>query len=280
MLAELRDLAPCLNVAGYCPCIAGHRYPEQCNKDYDFHFILEGHGSVEIDGQRFRKRPGDLFLYPPAARLIEAADVDEPQVIAFAHFDSRWVGERPRVRPPPGRASPVIGLDLPLFTPGPAPGRIAELMHALIACRQEPVFGEAQLLRARGVICELLGYVLVRAEDRSAGVGRDRERMRAVVEQMRERLSEPLRLDGLAREVGLSPSYFSECFRAGIGEAPMAYLLGLRIERAQELLRSTRLPVGAIAERCGFASQHYFSRAFRKRVGRSPRQYRDDGGFF
>ena len=48
-----------------------------------------------------------------------------------------------------------------------------------------------------------------------------------------------------------------------------------KIQRARELLLATDLPVYAVAERCGFSSPHYFSRAFAARAGVPPGRYRE-----
>lgn len=47
-----------------------------------------------------------------------------------------------------------------------------------------------------------------------------------------------------------------------------------RIERAQEPLLGSELVMGEIAERCGFTSPFWFSRAFRAATGRTPSAYR------
>ncbi|WP_342772925.1 helix-turn-helix transcriptional regulator [Paenibacillus lentus] len=53
------------------------------------------------------------------------------------------------------------------------------------------------------------------------------------------------------------------------------YLLGVRMEAAQYLLRNTELKAFEIAERIGFADPNYFSFCFRKKFGISPKEYRN-----
>lgn len=91
----------------------------------------------------------------------------------------------------------------------------------------------------------------------------------------RESARPDLDLHTTASEVGLSPSHFSALFSRTTGETFKTYLTRLRIERAQELLRSTSLPVAEVAERSGYSDPHYFSSAFRRAVGVSPREYRE-----
>ena len=56
----------------------------------------------------------------------------------------------------------------------------------------------------------------------------------------------------------------------------MKYLTGLRMNRAEELLRSTDWPVKRISEECGFNDPFYFIKAFKKFAGQTPSTYRKE----
>jgi LacI family transcriptional regulator len=85
---------------------------------------------------------------------------------------------------------------------------------------------------------------------------------------------EPIDVEMIAREAGLARRKLERAFRAHTGASPYAEILRLRIEHAKALLTTTGRKVSEIAEECGFATGPEFSVAFRKRVGRSPLQYR------
>jgi AraC-like DNA-binding protein len=68
----------------------------------------------------------------------------------------------------------------------------------------------------------------------------------------------------LARRVGLSRTVFAERFRSLVGEAPMAYLSGLRHRLAERLLGEGRLSLSEIAARVGYSSGSAFHRAARR----------------
>jgi AraC-like DNA-binding protein len=86
---------------------------------------------------------------------------------------------------------------------------------------------------------------------------------------------EKLSLEGLAREFHTNRTTLSKNFHAKTGLPVMAYLTKLRIDLAALMLRDTRIPVGEIVARTGFASPTHFGRAFRKSTGFTPSQYRD-----
>jgi AraC-like DNA-binding protein len=78
----------------------------------------------------------------------------------------------------------------------------------------------------------------------------------------------------IAHEAALSPYYFTRQFTAFVGVPPYRYLIGLRIERAQQLLRETELTVTQICHRVGFNSLSHFTTTFRQHTGVSPSAYR------
>jgi AraC family transcriptional regulator of arabinose operon len=67
---------------------------------------------------------------------------------------------------------------------------------------------------------------------------------------------------------------FSDLFKRHYGTSPMAYFSELRMQRARELLSFTKMSVKEIAAELGFDDPLYFSRAFKKVSGMSPRDYR------
>lgn len=96
--------------------------------------------------------------------------------------------------------------------------------------------------------------------------------------RLRDRCEEPLRLDVLGDEVGLSGSRFMRRFRAVFGTTPHALQSEARMARACALLRSTDLPVTEVCLSVGFESLGSFSAAFSRRMGCSPRAFRACAG--
>jgi AraC-like DNA-binding protein len=88
------------------------------------------------------------------------------------------------------------------------------------------------------------------------------------------RYFEPLGVDDLARAAGLSRAHFSREFRRAFGEAPHAYLLTRRLERAAALLRTTDNSVAEICFSVGLQSVGSFTTSFSRTYGQSPTAYR------
>lgn len=83
---------------------------------------------------------------------------------------------------------------------------------------------------------------------------------------------------GLAAAAGMSRSAFAREFTTAFGMSPMAFVARTRLHHAAEMLRTTNLPVKAIAAAIGFSSRSHFSRAFRDGYGVDPSAYRRGEG--
>lgn len=83
----------------------------------------------------------------------------------------------------------------------------------------------------------------------------------------------PWTLARLAERAQLSRSAFAARFTQLLGEPPMAYVTGWRMDLAARLIRDTDLPSGRIAERVGYRSEASFHRAFRRAHGVTPGAY-------
>ena len=96
---------------------------------------------------------------------------------------------------------------------------------------------------------------------------------------MEERLFDPeLQVAQLAEKTGISEVYFRRLFQQAYGMTPKQYICSIRLRRARQLLAESRMPIGAVAAECGFASLYHFSRAFHEASGISPSEYRARAG--
>ncbi|MGV9267297.1 GlxA family transcriptional regulator [Kitasatospora sp. NPDC003701] len=100
------------------------------------------------------------------------------------------------------------------------------------------------------------------------------ERLADVLAWARAHLDRPLPVAELARRSLMSRRSFARRFTAATGTTPHAWLLGLRLSSAEELLETTELPVEEIARRVGFGSAAVLRAQFVRRRGVPPRSYR------
>lgn len=95
-----------------------------------------------------------------------------------------------------------------------------------------------------------------------------------VIEAMKANIATPLDQEDLAEVFGRGKRHMERCFKASMQESPKSYYLGLRLQHARDLLRSTAMSVMDVAVETGFSSRSSFSKAFRRRFGFSPMEHR------
>lgn len=81
-------------------------------------------------------------------------------------------------------------------------------------------------------------------------------------------------LERMADEVGMSRAAFARRFKELVGQPMFEYLTRLRVQRAKELLRETKLPVYEVASRVGYESDLAFTKTFKKHAGTTPTRFR------
>lgn len=95
-------------------------------------------------------------------------------------------------------------------------------------------------------------------------------------EYIKANYSKSITLEDVAREINISPQYLSKIFKEETGENFIDFLTGIRIRIAKTLLESNELSVKEICYSAGYSDPNYFSRIFKKIVGATPTEYRDE----
>jgi AraC-like DNA-binding protein len=252
--------------AGCFPRAPGHRVERPLGAAT--HLIIactRGHGWVRLNGRRQAIEPGDVVWLPAdVAHAYGAAELD-PWTILWVHFHGAevpaWQGQLGwAARQPVGMThfSPEQIVELQLDQIYPWLERGYAIRHLV---------GASAALRT--AFCAAIDLA-----NRGGGARSAAERTAVVREQIVATLARRHRLDELATAAGLSVPRFCQLFRQQTGYAPIDFLNRKRIQRACRLLDTTGAAVAAIAAEVGFDDPLYFSRCFRRIMGRSPRSYR------
>ena len=88
------------------------------------------------------------------------------------------------------------------------------------------------------------------------------------------RLDRPLRITQIANHLELSCFYFARRFKQAVGQPPGQFIIQMKMQRAQELLLTTKFSVIAVGMEVGYDNPSHFSGAFKSVVGLSPVQLR------
>jgi transcriptional regulator GlxA family with amidase domain len=101
-----------------------------------------------------------------------------------------------------------------------------------------------------------------------------RSAIRDVQAWVLENLTQPLTVDLLAAQAGMSTRNFSRIFKQETQSTPADYIEMARIDAARRLLSDTNSPLKRVAGWCGFGDANALRRAFTRRLGVSPADYR------
>lgn len=106
--------------------------------------------------------------------------------------------------------------------------------------------------------------------------GKSTNTVRTALRYISEQYTDPeLRIPQIASHCGLSEVYLRRLFDRVLGTSPSSYILDLRLQRAKSLICAKLYSLQQVAALSGFSDYTYFSRAFKKKFGTSPQDYRE-----
>ena len=91
---------------------------------------------------------------------------------------------------------------------------------------------------------------------------------------LQQHMTERITLEELSRTFGYTKQYLIRIFKRETGRSPIQYLNEQRLFRSTAELLNAEKSIAEVARSCGFDDYNYFSRAFRRQFGFSPREYR------
>lgn len=116
--------------------------------------------------------------------------------------------------------------------------------------------------------------MLAVAEPKKYQPAEKHQKLAPALEYMAQNYNIKVKNDELAALTGVSTVYFRKLFTEVMGQSPIDYIQSLRIQKAKEMLQSDYGSITDVASALGYQSIYDFSRAFKKRVGMSPIQYK------
>jgi AraC-like DNA-binding protein len=254
---------------GWEQCKPLHSFGPFVRNHFLFHYIISGCGYIDSTGEdnitrRYHLEANQGFLICPNQVNTYCADENDPWKYVWLEFDG--------LRVPECLNSAGLGLSQPIYQPKTlAQGEALRDTMLYIASHSE-----ASTLHLIGHLCLFLDAL----EQSSSTRQRLRELqlrdfyIQEAVTYIEQNYQRDLTVEEIADVCKLNRSYFSKLFKEHMGCPPQEFLIRLRLSKASELMRSTNSSIGDISAACGYPNQLHFSRAFKKRYGMSPREWR------
>ncbi len=278
VLQERDEAFPCICVLNDNQNLMSNDIPWHWHDLLEFNYILKGSVSIFVQDREYHMKKGDLLFMNSNVlhHMITSSGSQYYSVLLDPHFLSGSYNSAIEQK----YFHPILrstNLSSALFQPdSPRRIRMMEDMISVVEAMKEEPFGFELTVRERlsGLWMRLFEETREIWENSPLASNQDAERMKLMLQFIYDRYMDPITLEEIAEEAGISPRECTRCFQRSVGSAPIRFLIDYRVHLAAERLLLSSEPISKIAENCGFASDSYFGKTFRAVFGCTPREYR------
>lgn len=236
-----------------------------------FCVIAQGSKEILLGDKHYRYDPAHYLIstatLPIASRIIEASP-EQPFLSLVLTLDPALIGsmmvEVGQVTP--RSASTVTAIDV-----SPLDAALLDAMVRLVRLQDSP--SDARVLAP--LVKREIVYRLLRGEQRDrlgqiASSGGPIQRIAEAIERFRNAFDKPLRIEDVARELGMSVSGFHHHFRSVTAMSPLQFQKHLRLQEARRLMIGEGLDATSAGHRVGYANASHFTREYKRLFGAPP----------
>jgi AraC-like DNA-binding protein len=233
--------------------------------------VLQGTALMRIGQEVYRLQEGQLLVLPPETCHNELVD-RFPGITLWLVFTKDRVHINITQTQEKGHFSVVLGQSIPLSSV-----MISLWVNDILKELGQTEYGASTLAKSHLLqILILLCRALASTGERLSSAQWQEDVIKRAVDYLRRHTDARLDQNDLANYCALSPNHLNTVFKAVTGKTVSAYHAALRIQQAKELLSTTALRLGPLAEQLGYYDQYHFCKSFKKATGMSPSQYRKE----
>ncbi len=227
--------------------------------------VLLGDDCYRYDANRYLITAAAL---PTATRVTEASE-ERPYLGVVLGLDPALVGS---VMVEAGHPAPREHAAVRAFDVSPLDAGLLDAVLRLVRLLDAPA-EEARFLRP--LITREIVFRLLRGEQGGrlhhvAALGGHGHRIVRALERLRKHFDRPLRVEDVAREVGMSVSGFHHHFRAVTAMSPLQFQKRIRLQEARRLMLGEGLDAGSAGHRVGYGDVSQFTREYKRLFGAPP----------
>jgi len=228
---------------------------------------VAGSGWLEVDSVRHPIQAREAVLIPRNLPHIYGASEEDPWSIQWVHLQ--------------GTAADYFFSLLPenVYTVPATAELTAVLQHHFRECYNSIMgsFVQQRMIFITQTIQHLLGHLFFNNRLFSPALRSSQfHNLDSTLDYLRKNIDKPLTLQQMANHAQLSKSHFARLFKEQTNYSPVDYFIRLKLQRACMQLALTRQTIRQISLAVGYTDPYYFSRLFKKIIGKSPSQFRAD----
>lgn len=243
-------------------CEPSHSYGPMMRTQYLFHYVVRGKGIFRTKNTVHRLSAGQGFMIFPDQVTYYEADRDDPWEYIWIGFDGTDAAQI---------VSNVGFTEKACIFKGEPDGRLEGLLTKLLECFKTDQNDKYNIL---GLFYSAMAFFQHNTE---AQIRSDRGYVEKALDYIHHNYAYRIKIEDIARYVGLDRTYLFKLFVKNVGVAPQEYLIRYRLDHAAGMLTQTKLSTTQIAYSCGFRDSPSFCKHFKARYQISPLAYRKKG---
>lgn len=240
-------------------------YWQKGRRDYQILYVANGKTHFWFDDKEEIVSAGYMVLYKPEEIQKYVYYLEDNPEVFWIHFTGSDVKSI--------LAYHGISLDEHVFYCGVLPDYKAlfrKIIQELQLCR----YGYEDYIAS--LFNDILLLVDRQQHEQKKATGNVQEQIERAAAYFNENYNTKISIDDYAESLHISTNWFIHNFKQYAGMSPAQYILSLRMVNAQSLLERTTYNIKEISEIVGYENPLYFSRVFKKEIGKSPAQYRKE----
>ena len=247
--------------------IPGFGYKYEVLKNSVIHYVTKGCGTFKFNNKVYNLKEGDIFILLKGMDVEYMASIDDPWEYYWIGFSGSKVGEYLN------RTSIIDSYVANCSGNSKIPNIIVNMCE--ISKTYNPSNSDDIVLLKE--LYSLL-YTLIKEFPKPFEY-KDKELhtyIQDAIDFINSNYMNSITVHEIAEHVNLSRSYLYKMFIKNLKISPQKYLINLRMYKATLLLKNTKLPIGEVANKVGYADSLLFSKTFSKHFSMSPLNYRNN----
>lgn len=249
---------------GYEECEPGHFYGPAVRKSFMIHYITAGKGIYKVNNKIYHLKKGDAFLIRPGDKIFYQADDIEPWCYG-------WIGMQ--------GIKIETYLQRTTFTNNPIIHYLKDDQLSFLYIKMQKAYAsnsKSRDLLLNSVLYEFLHFLVNSFPNvEKNNLNNSEEYIQETINYCFSNLDKKIQVNELADHLGLNRSYLTRLFKKNIGISLKDYILKIKLNEADKLLKETNLPINIIARSIGFDDPLYFSRIYKEKRGINAKEFRN-----
>lgn len=238
-----------------------------------FCFVAQGRKHALLGEEVFRYDPGNYLIFTvdlPLTFQVEEASQEKPYLGLRLNLDPSLVAS---VLMEAGIETKKGDASLKAMDVSPTDANLFDALVRLVRLVDAP--NEQEVL-APLIIREIVFRLLMGGQGARLGhlltAGAETRRISKAILHMRENFAQPLRMEDIAHDLGMSVSGFHHHFKSVTAMSPLQFQKQIRLQEARRLMLGEDLDAASAGFRVGYEDPSYFSREYKKLFGAPPQR--------